>query len=173
MTGIEFDDRVKHGIGVRVQRFPVGDGLIPLQRSGIAIGRVMSGSQWTAFDIVDGLLIDRDQPGSGTGLNGHIAHGHATFHAQGLNGSASKFNRVACAPGRADFSDDRQHDVFSTAAFGQRAVNQNQHVFGFFGQQCLSRHHVFDFTGPNAVGKGTKGTMGGGVGVSAYHRHAG
>ena len=149
--GLEFDHRIKLGVCVGVQGFPIGHGLVPFQA-----GR----GEGAAFDIGDGFVVHRHQTRARTAFNGHIAHRHAAFHAECANGRASKLNGVAGAARRANFSDDGQHHIFAGHAFGQRAFNQDAHVFGFFGQQGLRGQHMLHLRGANAVSQRAKRAVG-------------
>ena len=153
-----------------MQRLPVSHGLVPFHRGGLAAGQ-MPWRQGSPADVVDGFVVDSHQAGPCTGLNRHVAHCHAPLHAQGTNRRSPEFDGVAGAAGSADAANDSQHNVFATAAAWQHAIDLDQHVLGFLGQQGLRGQHVFDFAGANAMCQSAKGTMGRRVGVAADHRH--
>ena len=161
--GVELDDGVEHGVRIRVQRLPVGRGLVPLHAGG---------RQGAAFDVFNGLVVHGHQARARTGLDGHIANGHAAFHAHGAEDGARKLDGVARAARRADLADDGQHHVLGCDALGQRAVHLYQHVLGLLGQQSLRGHHVLDLAGADAVRQRAEGAVRGGVRVAAHHRHA-
>ena len=126
----------------------------------------------TALHIVEGRFIWRDQTGFGTHLNGHIAQGHATLHAQRLNRVAAEFNDVAGTACAAGFTDDRQHDVFRGNARCRFALHFNLHRFGAALLQGLRRQHVFNFRRANPERQGAKRAVGCGMGVAADDGHA-
>jgi hypothetical protein len=50
---------------------------------------------------------------------------------------------------------------------GELAIDLNAHVLASASQEGLGREDVLDFTGSNAESQGAKGTVGGGVAVTA------
>ncbi|MCY1404541.1 hypothetical protein D9M71_197510 [compost metagenome] len=124
------------------------------------------------FDVGNGSGIGRHQAHTGTGFDGHVADGHAAFHRQFANGTASEFHGVTVATGSADLADHGQDDVLGGDAGRQLAFHAHQHVLHLLGDQALGGEHVLDLGGADAVGQGTESAVGGGVRVTADHGHA-
>jgi len=171
---VEFDHGVEVRAGVGMQRLPVGDGLVPLGAAHELAGDpVGAGRQQAALDVLDGLVVHGHQPGARTGLDRHVAYGHAAFHAQAPDRLAGELDGVAGAAGGADLADDGQHDVLGGDAGRHLAVHLDQHVAGLLGQQGLRGQHVLDLAGADAVRQRAKGAVRAGVAVAADHGHAG
>ncbi len=152
LRGIQSDDRIEMGVGVRVQGFPIRHRLVPFHAAHkLAARAVGAGRHRAAFDIGDGFVIHRHQPRAGTGFDRHVAQSHAAFHAECANGSACEFDGVASATGCANLADDGQHDVFGGDARARLPFDFDQHVFGFFGEQGLCRQHMLNLGCANAV----------------------
>ena len=79
---------------------------------------------------------------------------------------------MAIATGRADFADDREHDVLGCHPKWQLAFYAHQHVLHFFSDKALGGQYVFDLRRANTVGQGAERAMGRGVRVAADHGHA-
>jgi hypothetical protein len=60
-----------------------------------------------------------------------------------------------------------EDDILASDTGVQFSVDLNAHIFTPFGQKSLGRQNMFDFTGSNAKGQGTKGTMSRSVTVTA------
>ena len=146
-----------------MQRLPVGDGGVP-QRTGRCEG--------TATEVLDRLVIDGDHARPGTSLDRHVAKGHATFERQPADRAAGKFDRVPCAPGRADHPDDVEDYVLGGTADGQRPLDADQHIFVFLGLQRLGGHDMLDFRSPDAESQGANGTVRRSMRIAANHRHS-
>src|SRR5690606_30564187 len=71
--GTDFDDLVEFGIVVRHQILPRLQCHLPVRPLR---------SVWAAFHVLGGFFIKRHQTYTGTGFNGHVAHGHTGFHAR-------------------------------------------------------------------------------------------
>ena len=171
---VQFHHGVEHRVGVRVQRGPVLRGHVPFRAADELAGdRIGAGRKQAAFDVFDGFGVHGDEASACAAFNRHVAHRHAAFHAQVADGGTGKFNRVAGAARRANLADDGQHDVLGGDALGHSAFDFDQHVLGFFGQQGLRGHDVFDFAGADAVRQRAESAVGGCVRVAADHRHAG
>ena len=134
LRSIELNHRVELGSSVGVQGLPVGHCLIPLNGCCTTGDTGMARAQGTPLDVFDRFFIHGHQTRAGTGLDGHVADRHAAFHAQRADGRATELDGVARAASSTDLSDDGQHHVFGSAAFGQSAFDLDQHVPGFFGQ---------------------------------------
>lgn len=69
--------------------------------------------------------------------------------------------------------DEGEDGVFGGEVFGGLSLEKDFHGFGFFEEEALGGHHVGYLGGADAEGEGPKGSVGGGVGVSADDGHAG
>src|SRR5690606_5321370 len=98
----QFDDGVEHRILVGNQILPGFDRTFPVRTLG-CIG--------TTFDIGDSLLVASHHAYAGSGLDGHVADGHAAFHGQVANRAAGELQCMPIATGGADLADHREHDV--------------------------------------------------------------
>ena len=163
LRGVDFNDLVEMRTGVGMQTAPVGDGNVPLDTRR---------RERAALAVIDGLVIHRNQPGAGTGLDGHVADGHPSFHAQRADGGATELDGVARAAGRADLADEGQHDVFAAATRRQGAFDLDQHVLRFTGQQRLGGQHMLDLTGADAMRQRAERPVRRGVAVATNDGHA-
>ena len=161
---VKLDHAVEGGIRVGMQGLPIRQGLIPLG----ALRR-----ERAALHVVQGGLIEGNEARARAGLDGHVAYRHAPFHAERTNGRTGELDGVSGAAGGSDLADDGQHQILAAAARVQHAINADEQVLGFLGQQGLSGQHMLDFTGADAMGQSGKCTVRGGVGIAAHHRHAG
>mmetsp|Transcript_81659 Transcript_81659/g.227260 ORF Transcript_81659/g.227260 Transcript_81659/m.227260 type:complete len:337 (+) Transcript_81659:1421-2431(+) len=160
---VDLDDLVEVRAGIRVQRAPVGHGLLPLHALR---------AERAALHVVDRRVVHGNQAGAGAGFDRHVADRHAAFHAQRADGRTSKLDGVARATGRADLADDGEHDVLGAAAARQLALNLDEQVLGLLGRQRLRGQHMLDLARADAVRQRTKGAVGGRVAVAADDRHA-
>jgi len=96
--------------GIGVQRAPVCDRTVPV----LAARR-----ERATLHVVEGLVVDCDEPGAGTGLDRHVAHRHATFHAQRADRAAGELDGAAGAAGDADRADEGQRDILGADACGE------------------------------------------------------
>ena len=126
-----------------------------------------------ALDVVEGLLVGRDQAGAGAALDRHVADGHAPFHGQRLDRLAGIFDDMAGAAGGADLADDGEDDVLGGDAVGQLAVDAHPHVLGLVLDQRLGGEHMLDLGGADAVRQRAEGAVGRGVAVAADDGRAG
>ncbi len=124
------------------------------------------------LDVVEGLLVRRDQAGAGAALDRHVADRHAAFHRQRPDRLAGIFDHVAGAAGGADLADDGEDDVLGGHPLGGVAVDGDAHVLGLALDQRLGGEHVLDLRGADAVRQRAEGAMGRGVAVAAHDRHA-
>jgi hypothetical protein len=87
---IKPDLAVEFGRSVGVQRFPIAHGRVPH----LALGGFRS-----AFQILKGFVVRRDDAGPRAGLDGHVADGDAAFHRKRTDRVAGNFHRVTDAAG--------------------------------------------------------------------------
>ena len=133
---------------------PAGNGTVP-QFTG---WRVRSIGQ-----VVDGRIVNGNHAGTRTGLDGHVAHCHATLHRQTLHGRPGKFERTTGATRGTDLADDGQYHILGRHARCQLAVDANLKILRFFHDQALCRQHMLNIRGANTKRKRTKGAMGRGM----------
>ena len=151
---------VQHHFGVEVGTFvalegqPVGDGLFQ---------RLPLGSELLATDVVDGGLVGGNHTRFGAELDGHVAHRHAPFHGEPLDGFTGELHHVAGPACMTHLADDGEHHVFGADACGQLAVDRDTHGPGAALFQGLGGHHVFHFGGADTERERPEGTVGGGV----------
>ena len=72
-----------------------------------------AGREAAALEVGEGGVVGRDHSGAGTGLDAHVADGHAALHGEGADGGAGVLDDVAGGPGGADVADDVQDDVLA------------------------------------------------------------
>ena len=161
---IDVHDGVELRVVVGAQGLPVLHGCVPV----LALRRVRA-----AFEVIEGGLVGGDHARAGAGLDGHVAHGHAGFHGQLLDGLAAVLDDVALAAAGADLGDDGQDQVLGGHARLQFAGNLDGHCLEGFQRQGLGGQHVLDLAGADAHGDGAEGAVGGGVRVATDDGHAG
>ncbi len=160
---VQFDHHVELCVGVAAQVPPDGGGFF----KSFALGR-----KRTALDVVDCGFVHANQACPRSGLDGHVAQGHAPFHRQGADGIAAELYGVARAAGGADPAYDGQGDVLGCDARFGLPVHQDQHVLGLALDQGLGRQHMLDFGGADANRQRAERAMGGGVRIAADDGHA-
>ncbi len=126
----------------------------------------------TPLHIVEGGFVWGHQSCFGAHLNGHVAQGHTTFHAQRLDSISAELNDVTGAACTAGFADNRQHDIFRGDTRRGFPLHFNLHGFGAALLQGLRRQNVFNFRGPNPERQRAKCAVGCGMGVAADDGHA-
>ena len=114
---------------IRHQVAPIGYGGFPL---------LGGGRKGALGEVVDSGIVHGDQAHASTRFNRHVAHRHAAFHGERLDGAASELDGVACAACGANLADNRQHYVFCGHAQAQLAFDAHLHVFHLLRQQALS-----------------------------------
>ena len=160
--GAQLDDGIKVRFGVRHQVLPRRHGTLPI--STLRCKRA-------AFDVIDGLLVNRDHANPRARLDGHVAQGHTAFDRQLANRAASKFHCMAVTTSGANLADHRQHNVLGRDTERQLPFNAHLHVFHFLGDQTLGSQYVLNLGCTDAVRQCTKGAMGRGVRITADNRH--
>jgi hypothetical protein len=151
-------------VGIAVQGLPVPHRLVPhLSARGIG----------PALDVFDGLVVHCHHPGAGTGLDGHVTQGHASFHRKIANRLATELNGITGAASRANLADHRQYDILGGHAGRCLAVDTDQHGTGFFQYQTLGRQGMFDFGCADTERQRPEGAMSGSMAVPTNHGHAG
>ncbi len=145
-----------------MQRTPIGHRLVP----GLSARRV-----GLAAKVFDGGVVHRHQPGTRARLDRHVAHGHPAFHRQCADGRATELDRKPCAAGRADTSDDGEHDVLGGHARTDLAIDPHQHGPRFLLQQALGSEHMLDLGRADTMRQTGEGPMSRSMGVAAHYGH--
>src|SRR6266436_73830 len=83
------------------------------------------GSIWPSFDVGEGGLVRGDHAGACTGLNGHIAEGHAPFHRKVAHRRAGELDDVAGANASAQSANDGEGKVLGCCSWGRCALDAN------------------------------------------------
>ncbi|GFF30512.1 LOW QUALITY PROTEIN: Lysine-specific demethylase 8 [Aspergillus udagawae] len=160
ILAVKDDGLVIDGALVGREARPEGDGPLPL-------GAVVLGGQGPALEVFEGGLVGCDHARAGTGLDGHVTHGHPGLHAQAANdGTAELDDRTITTRGAND-SDNVQDHILTGHAGRQLAVYLNAHVLAAAGEEGLSGEDVLDFARADTEREGAEGTVCGGVAVTA------
>ena len=85
-----------------------------------------------APDVLKRGLVGSDHARPCSGLDAHIAYGHATFHAEGANGLSAVLDYVSRRSVGSDPSDDSECDIFGRSAQRQLSIDNNLHGFRLF-----------------------------------------
>ena len=125
------------------------------------------------INVVECLLVGRDQTRPGSAFNRHVADGHPAFHRKRFDGRTRVFDHMASTARGAGLADDRQGNVLGGDARGNRAVDLDQHVLRFLGNKGLRGQHMLDLGGADTMGQRSERAVGGGVAVAADDGHAG
>ena len=133
LGGVEPDLVSKCAPSSRMQRLPVAQRHVP----GRALRRARA-----ALDVVEGLLVRRDQAGAGAAFDRHVADRHAAFHRQRADRFAGIFDDIAGAAGGADLADDGEDDVLGGDAGRQLAVDAHACSWPSAGSASGSRAHA-------------------------------
>ena len=163
LGGVDIHYLVEHGIVIGLQRLPILDRTIPH----LTFRRMR-----TALQVLECGLIGRNHAGSRTGLNGHIAYGHALIHGQVANRFATVFDDVALAAAGADLGDNRQNDVLGGSIRRQLAVDVDGHGLERLQRQRLRGHNVLDLGSTDAECQRTECAVRRSVRVTAHDGHA-
>ncbi|KAJ6444371.1 3-isopropylmalate dehydratase [Purpureocillium lavendulum] len=126
-----------------------------------------------ALEVLKGGFIGGDHAGTGSALDGHVADGHAGFHAKGSDDRTAKLDDGAGTASGANLANGVEDDVLGADAGGQLAVDLDAHVLGALGDEALGGKDVLDLAGANAKGQSAERAMGRGVAVAADNRGAG
>src|SRR5690554_800365 len=159
---VELNHLVENRVVVAVQGTPVFNGLVP----GLAFRR-----ERTTFHILNGGVIHRHHTHTGAALDGHVADGHPTFHAQTTDSLTTKLNGVTGTTCGADLADDGQNHILAGHTRAKLAVHLHQHVLHFLLNQALGRQHVLYFRGTDTMSQATKGAVGRCVGITTDNAH--
>src|SRR5690606_12596832 len=120
-----------------------------------------------------GGLIVCHQTYPGSGLDAHVAQGHAAFHAQRLDRRTAELQRVAATTGSTDPADDVQGQILGGDAGGQTPTDLDTEIPQLAAPERLGGQYMLHFAAADAVGQSGKGPMGGGVGITAYQGYPG
>lgn len=163
---LDEDLLVEHSALVGPQIGPVLDGALPL-------GRVELGGQRTALEVLESDLVRGDHAGTGASLNGHVAHRHTSLHAQTADDRTAVLDDCTGTTGSADDTDNVEDNILAGDTGRQLTVDVDAHVLALLGEEGLGREDVLDLASSDTEGEGSKGTVGGGVAVTADDGGAG
>src|SRR5690554_3509809 len=160
---VELNHLVENRVVVAAQGTPVFNGLVP----GLAFRR-----ERTTFHILNGGVIHRHHTHTGAALDGHVADGHPTFHAQTTYRLTTKLDGVTGTASGADLTNDGQNHILAGHTRAKLAVHLHQHVLHLLLNQALGGQNMLNFRGTDTVGQATKGAVGGGMGITTHNTHA-
>src|SRR6056300_757492 len=101
------------------QCFPISDGCFPL----CTFGCVRA-----AFAVFECLFIWGNQACARAAFDGHVTHGHTTFHGQITDRFATVLNHIACTACSACFTDNGQCNVLGSHTGAKFACDLDLHV---------------------------------------------
>ena len=125
-----------------------------------------------ALEVVVGDVVGGHHARASTGLDRHIADGHAALHGERANGRSAVFEHVTLAAVGADLGDHGKDEVFGAHARAQCSLNVDGHSFERLERQGLRGEHVLNLAGADADGHGAKSAVRGGVRVATHHGDA-
>jgi hypothetical protein len=148
----------------------VGRELEPLRHGGVPVrsgGRVRA-----AGDVLEGRLVRRDQAGSRTALDAHVADRHARLHPERANRRPAVLEDMASAAADADTAQQRQDDVLGGDTGMEPSLDAHLERPRSPLEQRLRREDVLDLGRADAECQRAEGAMRRGVRVAAHDRHA-
>ena len=125
-----------------------------------------------ALDVVEGLLVRRDEAGTRATLDRHVADGHAAFHGKVADRLAAILDDIAGAAGGTGRADDGKRDVLGGDAGAELAGDLDLHVLALALDQRLGGEHMLNLRRADPMREGTESSVRGGVAVTADHGHA-
>src|SRR5690625_2086203 len=131
------NDPVKLRARVAVQVSPAGYGALPV---------LTFGGVGAAAHVLNCRVIHSHHAGASTGFNGHVAHGHASFHRHIAKYIAAEFQGMTVSTVGANFANNGQDHIFGGHAGPEGTVAFLQHIFYFLVQQTLGGHKVLHHT---------------------------
>ena len=155
---VDCDGTVVWGLRVGGKCLPESDGLFP---------KLSLGSVGTTLDIGKSNIIRSNHSGSGTGLDGHVAEGHSSFHREGPDGLSGELNDVACAPGGPDLADDGEDEILGSDSFGGMSLDLDLHRPGTGLGKGLGGQDMLHFGGADPEAQRSEGAVGGRMAVAA------
>src|SRR5690554_3101198 len=159
---VELNHLVENRVVVAVQGAPVFNGLVP----GLAFRR-----ERTTFHILNGGVIHRHHTHTGAALDGHVADGHPTFHAQTTYRLTTKLDGVTGTASGTNLTNDSQNHILAGHTRAKLAVHLHQHVLHLFLNQALGGQNMLNFRGSDTVGQTTKGAVSRSMGITTHNAH--
>src|SRR5690554_1529305 len=159
---VELNHLVENRVVVAAQGTPVFNGLVP----GLAFRR-----ERTTFHILNGGVIHRHHTHTGTALDGHVADGHPTFHAQTTYRLTTKLDGVTGTASGTNLTNDSQNHILAGHARAKFAVHLHQHVLHLLLNQTLGGQNMLNFRGSDTVGQTTKGAVSRSMGITTHNAH--
>lgn len=166
ILAVDEDIDIVLGIGVGGERLPVGDSLVPLLGS-------VAGGKGPALEVLEGDLIGSHHTGSGTGLDRHVADGHAGLHAEAADDGAAELDDGTSTAGSTDLTNNVEDDILGTHTRRKLTVDLNPHVLAALGDEALGGEDVLDLGGADTESESAESAMGRSMGVTADDRGAG
>ena len=160
VLGIQEDIDVVLGVRIGLQGRPEIDRLLPL-------GTAVLGSKGTALQVFKGDLVRCDHACTGTALNRHVAHRHTGLDTETPDDGSTELNDGTSTTSSSNHTNNVEDDILAGDTGVQLAVNLDAHVLASAGQEGLCGENVLDFTCSDTESEGAKGTMCGGVAVTA------
>src|SRR5688572_12695041 len=106
-------------------------------------------------------------------FDGHIADGHALFHAESTDCFTGVFEDMSRSPTHADPGNECEDDILCRNAMGQSAVHAHFVSLRFVLQETLRGKHMLHFRGADAKCQCAECTMRSGVTITTHNGHAG
>ena len=154
-------DAVVLGPRIGGKIFPEFDGAIELLRS-----------KGAATEVVEGRLVRGDHTGAGSGLDRHVADGHAFFHGEVSNHLPCVLQHIPVSTRGGQLAYQVKNQIFGRDSGSQLAIDSQFVGFGEILQKRLGRQDVFDFAGSDSEGQSAKGAVGCCMGITADDGHS-
>ena len=154
-------DAVVLGAWIGGEIFPEFDGAIEFL-----------GSKGPASQVVEGRLVRRDHTGAGTGLDRHVADGHAFFHREVSNHLPCVLQHISVSTRGGQLAYQIENQIFGRDSGCQLSIDSQFVGFGEILQKRLGRQDVFDFAGSDSEGQSAEGPVGCRVGITADDGHS-
>ena len=125
---------------------------------------------WATLQIVESDLIRSHHARPCPCLDRHIANGHASFHRQRPNGTASILKHVALATTCRNLRDNGQDDVLGGDPRSQGSLNVDCHGLEWLQRKCLGGKYVLNLAGSNTHRERPKSSVGRSMRIPTNHR---
>ena len=123
-------------------------------------------------EVLDGGHVGHANPAGAASLDGHVAQGHARFHAHPVDDRPPEFDHPVGRPIDSDLADDEQDDVLGVNSFGQGSGQIDANGRRLAKGADPLEDADFQVGGADAGGKGAECAVGAGVAVAHDHREA-
>ena len=143
------------------------------QRSTACVPHAAARRPRPVMEVIDDLVVRRNQSPARGGFDTHVAHGEAAFHAHRAKRAAGVFDNVTGGAIRTDVADHRHHQVLCGHARAERSVDRDAHRSLQPVLQRLRSEQVLDLRRADAERKCAKPAVGDRVAVARRDDHAG